>query len=429
MIAEKLLLQVLIILMPILVISFLINIKSEKRLKEVFTLLLGVAAVFCIVFAFEERGLYWDLRNVVLLLAFLYVGPKAGWTLCGIIVTSRMFIDIEHLMIGTSVTVIKAVIFHIFFYQFKLKVQKWDRVLFSINLALWPSIIVISIVGLYANMVGSLEGQFVHYITHAIVFISTIVIATGFSTLLLEQWMERIRLQEEMRRAVKMNAISELAASIAHEVRNPLTVVKGFLQLMEKDEKGKKKEYFTIALSEMQRAEEIIDEYLNFAKPQFTSLQLLEVNKVAHEIVTLLTPYSLKENVNLSIEQADHAYVYADRNQFKQVLINLIKNAVEATSKNGKVTVHLKQEDKVMNLCIRDTGKGMSTDQLANVGTLFYSTKEKGTGLGTMVSLRIIEEMGGTLTFDSKENIGTEVSILLPLADKNAKKINGLHVS
>ncbi|MFC0557442.1 ATP-binding protein [Halalkalibacter alkalisediminis] len=425
MIAEKLLFHVLIVLMPILVVSFFVDGRKEKQSKTVLIVLLTIASIFCMVFSYEEKGLHWDLRYVLLLLAFLYGGRKAGWIVCGVLLVTRTIIDEDSLLIGYLVILAASIIFHCAYYSYQLKVQKWDRVRFSLRLSLWPSLIIVTLVGVYLVVTGDLETEIGQYITYVIVFTSTLVIATGFSILLLEQLKERIRMQEEMQRAVKMNAISELAASIAHEVRNPLTVVKGFLQLMEKDEQGKKKEYFSIALSEMKRAEEIINDYLNFAKPQMVSSKTLEVNQVLSEIINILTPYSLKENVELTFASTKELFINVDRNQFKQVLINLIKNAIEATPKNGNVHVDLKKDRTLVKITISDTGEGMSAEQLAKIGTLFYSTKEQGTGLGTMVSFRIIEDMGGTLRFESKLQQGTSVTIILPLVQivQNEKAI------
>ncbi|WP_332691615.1 HAMP domain-containing sensor histidine kinase [Halalkalibacter lacteus] len=415
MIAEKLLLHVLIVLIPLLVVSFFVNDRKGRKSKTILVALLAIAAILCMVFTFEEQGLYWDLRYVLLMLAFLYGGARAGWVVCGVILLTRTYIGGEHLFIGYVVVLALSTIFYLYTSQYQQIKQKWKRVRFAINLVFWPAIVQLTLLIVYLELIGDLYYQFGHVIFYTIVFMLTLIVAVGFSTLLLEQMLERKQMQEEMERAVKMHAISELAASIAHEVRNPLTVVKGFLQLMKKDEKGENKEFFSIALCEMNRAEEIISDYLNFAKPQFKNVQVMEVNQVLKEIINILTPYALKENVELTIVGSNKTSVRSDQNQFKQVLINLIKNAIEATPKNGKVNVKLEDDKSVVKITITDTGKGMSNEQLANIGTLFYSTKDKGTGLGTMVSFRIIEEMGGTIRYESKVNIGTKVTIVLPV--------------
>jgi two-component system sporulation sensor kinase B len=427
MIAEKLLLHVLIILIPLLVVSFFVNDRKERQAKTILVSLLAIAAVVCMAAAVKEQGLYWDLRYVLLMLAFLYGGKKAGWGVCTVILLARTFIGGDQIIIDYLVVFVSSIIFYLYTNQYQQLKQKWKRVRLAIKLVLWPVVVQLVLLTVYFARIGDLYYQFGHVMFYIVVFTVTLILAVGFATLLLEQMVERRRMQQEVEGAVKMYAISELAASIAHEVRNPLTVVKGFLQLMQKDEKGKEKEYFSIALCEMNRAEEIINDYLNFAKPHFENVQVMEVNQVLKEIVSILTPYALKENVELTFEGSNPTNVRSNQNQFKQVLINLIKNAIEATPKKGKVNVKLEEDKTVVKLTIVDTGKGMSNEQLANLGTLFYSTKDKGTGLGTMISFRIIEEMGGTLRYESQVNFGTKATIVLPIEPTPVSKSAIIH--
>jgi two-component system, sporulation sensor kinase B len=224
---------------------------------------------------------------------------------------------------------------------------------------------------------------------------------------------------KEIQRAEKLNTLGELAASIAHEVRNPLTVVKGFLQLMQQQEAGKNYEYLSLVLNELARAELIINDYLNFAKPQFEKIEEFPLREVLSEVVILLEPLAAKQGVQLESELHSSPFqLVTDRNQLKQALVNLIKNGIEATAEGGKVTVQSREENGQAKVIIKDTGKGMTEDQVARIGTLFYTTKDKGTGLGTSVSLKIIETMNGKISYDSKPGVGTEVTMMLP-AGKN----------
>jgi two-component system sporulation sensor kinase B len=223
----------------------------------------------------------------------------------------------------------------------------------------------------------------------------------------------------EIQRTEKLNTLGELAASIAHEVRNPLTVVKGFLQLMQQDERGKNYDYLSLVLSELGRAEAIINDYLNFAKPQFEKLEEFSLVHVLSEVKMLLEPFAVKQGVQLeSSLDTSNFHLLTDRNQLKQALVNLIKNAIEATPEGGKVTITYKHKDHHAYIYITDTGKGMDHEQLARIGTLFYTTKDKGTGLGTSVSLRIIETMKGKVSYQSKLGIGTQVTMILPEGKK-----------
>ncbi|UUZ86549.1 HAMP domain-containing histidine kinase [Paenibacillus sp. P26] len=208
--------------------------------------------------------------------------------------------------------------------------------------------------------------------------------------------------------------MGELAASIAHEVRNPLTVVRGFLQLMRPNEEGKNQRYLDIALDELARAESIITDYLNFSKPKLTKLEWFSVSDLLHNIVLLLMPMASKNGAELSSTLENDVRLYSDRGKLQQALVNVIKNAIEAASANGQIHVSLTRMDGHIQIRVRDNGKGMSKEQLSRIGTLFFSTKEVGTGLGTAVTLRIIEAMKGVIVYESEEGVGTLVTITLP---------------
>lgn len=149
------------------------------------------------------------------------------------------------------------------------------------------------------------------------------------------------------------------------------------------------------------------------------------LGEMLSEVIMLLEPLAVKQGVQLEsdLDPADF-HIITDRNQLKQALVNLIKNAIEATSENGKVTVRFKPQGNQAFIFISDTGKGMTDEQLSRIGTLFYTTKEKGTGLGTSVSLRIIETMHGKVSYKSKPGVGTEVTMILPEGRKDLLSLN-----
>lgn len=241
-------------------------------------------------------------------------------------------------------------------------------------------------------------------------------IAIALAAKLNEGMIERNKMKDEIQRAEKLNTLGELAASIAHEVRNPLTVVKGFLQLMQQQEAGKNYEYLSLVLSELGRAESIINDYLNFAKPKFEKIEEFQLNSILTEVVMLLDPLAVKQGVQLESQLDSNDFsLNTDRNQLKQALVNIVKNAIEATPEGGKVTIHNKFDQASASILISDTGKGMTPEQLSRIGTLFYTTKDKGTGLGTSVSLRIIETMRGKVSYQSEPGVGTKVTMTLPV--------------
>jgi two-component system sporulation sensor kinase B len=170
------------------------------------------------------------------------------------------------------------------------------------------------------------------------------------------------------------------------------------------------------------RAESIINDYLNFAKPEFKKIEQVNLAELITEVMMLLNPLALKSGVSLDRYLEKNIYMDTDKNQLKQVLVNIIKNAIEAAQQDGRVFIKLLVSNNETMIIVKDNGKGMSKEQLARIGTLFYSTKNKGTGLGTTVSLRIIETMKGKVSYASELGKGTEVKVVFPEFTRSKEK-------
>ncbi|MCA1032571.1 ATP-binding protein [Bacillus timonensis] len=414
MLAEKLLLHVLIILSPILMYIALFENKQIGKTPYLTGVLHGIAAILCMSFPFYSYGLYWDLRYVPLVLSILYGGPIAGGIVFFAIMLTRTIIGGDALLFGYLSGTLAAILpFILMKYFWKFDSNKRIRV--AVSVGLWPGITSLSILMVYVFILNRSNedslGPLLDIASFGVIYIVGLILAV----LLHEAIVERNIMKNEIHRAEKLNTLGELAASIAHEVRNPLTVVKGFLQLMHKQEKGQNQEYLALVLSELGRAEAIINDYLNFAKPQFKKVEEVEISEVLSDVILLLKPLATKQDVQITTEIRSNSLIKTDRNQMKQAFVNLIKNAIEASIDGGKISIRLYQVDEVAYIKIKDNGKGMSKEQLSRIGTLFYTTKDKGTGLGTMVSLRIIESMEGKLSYSSKIDEGTEVTITIPV--------------
>ncbi len=225
------------------------------------------------------------------------------------------------------------------------------------------------------------------------------------------------KLQLELQRAERMNAIGQLAASVAHEIRNPMTVVKGFLQIFSSKEimSVEEKEYIQLMISEMNRAETIINDYLSMAKPDIEDTEVINCSEIVRTVTDLITSYAIltsKISIHLLID-GDY-FVRGNKSELKQVLLNIMKNAIEAMKEDGQLTISLISQDDEIIFSISDTGIGMSSDELGRLGTPFYSLKEKGTGIGLMVCYQIIERMKGRIEVQSEKNHGTTFIISLP---------------
>jgi PAS domain S-box-containing protein len=220
--------------------------------------------------------------------------------------------------------------------------------------------------------------------------------------------------EELLKKSDKLTVVGELAAGIAHEIRNPLTSIKGFVQLMKQDLDDL---HSGIILSEMDRIESIITEFLVLAKPhQDTVFQQRNVNDFIKQTITLLDSEANLNNVQFETKLRDVPQILCEGNQIKQVIINVIKNAIESMHSGGTITVETGNfEDSYVFIKVTDQGTGISEDRLARLGEPFYSNKEKGIGLGLMVSLKIIENHHGNITFESVLDVGTTVTVLLPI--------------
>ncbi|MDR7238317.1 ATP-binding protein [Neobacillus drentensis] len=413
MLAEKLLLNVLISLAPVLFFSILNE--NNRKMNSPFLrgMLASIAALTCMFFSYSNYGFNWDLRYVLLILAFLYDGPVGGGMVLTTLLGARVLMGGETVVFGLVNTILTALVPFILHKRF-LSYTSNKRVFLTTILCGWSLLLCYISLTTYRYFEGNLLK--IDFNIPDLLLVGLIqTIAIALQAKLVEGIIERNRLKKEIQRSEKLNTLGELAASIAHEVRNPLTVVKGFLQLMQQEEKGKNYQYLSLVLSELGRAESIINDYLNFAKPKFEKIEEFTLNEVLVEVVMLLDPMAAKQGVQLESELDSTGFtLVTDRNQLKQALVNLIKNAIEATPDGGKVSVHNKSDCHQASILISDTGKGMTPEQLSRIGTLFYTTKDKGTGLGTSVSLRIIETMKGKVSYKSVPGVGTEVRMVLP---------------
>ncbi|MBP1963749.1 ATP-binding protein [Paenibacillus aceris] len=218
----------------------------------------------------------------------------------------------------------------------------------------------------------------------------------------------------QLQQSEKMEIISQLAASIAHEVRNPLQVTRGFLQLVASRSDEKSQAYMKIAIEELDRASVIITDFLTFSKPQGEEINELNLFNEFRQIEGIIFPLVALHNGRITVDVPDHLSIQGNSSKLKQVLINLIKNSIEAFQDDGLVNILAYEKYGEVCIHIKDNGEGIEAEQLAQLGVPYYSTKKKGTGLGLTVSFQIIENMKGHIEFTSQRNVGTEVIIRFP---------------
>ncbi|PZE20336.1 PAS domain-containing sensor histidine kinase [Paenibacillus xerothermodurans] len=228
---------------------------------------------------------------------------------------------------------------------------------------------------------------------------------------------ERKRAEEMIIRSEKLSIVGQLAAGVAHEIRNPLTSLKGFVQLMQSKVSGYDS-YFDIMQNELDRINFIVSEFLVIAKPQSVRYQPRDVTHILENTILLIGSQAMIHNVELLTRaEPNLPLISCDENQIKQVFINILNNSIESMPDGGTITMELSKKDE-RHILIRfaDEGCGIPAERIPRLGEPFYTTKEKGTGLGLMVTFKIIENHGGRTRIVSEVNKGTTVEITLPTA-------------
>ncbi|MUG71564.1 PAS domain S-box protein [Paenibacillus validus] len=227
---------------------------------------------------------------------------------------------------------------------------------------------------------------------------------------------ERKKTEELLRKSDKLGVVGQLAAGLAHEIRNPLTALRGFLQVMRSGQGGKS-EYYGIMMEELDRINFIVSELLLIAKPEKHNPKQAQVNVILQGVATLLESQALMNNVTIVTQIAEGLPpIVCSPVQIKQVFINLVKNAIESMPDGGEITIRadLVEGNRIVTT-VEDQGCGIPAERIPSLGEPFYSTKVKGTGLGLMMCYKIIESHGGQICFYSKLNQGTQVEVVLPL--------------
>ncbi|MFC0270694.1 ATP-binding protein [Metabacillus herbersteinensis] len=383
--------------------------KAPLSLKQqmFFALIGSFGALLCMSYPIETLGdTNFDLRMISILIVTLYAGWLPGALVVMIVSLVRASLGGEFLHIGVIVTVapyVIAVCFRPYFIKGNLKLLKGTIVVLTYFL--------FYIFILYTN-INFLPFNF--YVVYFLAFYCTYIAIL----LIIEQLMKTNKQFDEMVYMDKLTTIGQMAASIAHEIRNPITTVRGFIQFIQQDTKDEKlKRFSPLILEELDRTNKIITDYLKLAKPNQYELSKINIDKVLKDSIELMRPFGSYSNVTIEFHSEEMTYVKGDIQHLKQSLLNIIKNAIEAMEHGGvvKITKKVNAFNSTVTLKISDQGKGMTKEELNYLGLPFYTTKSKGTGLGSMITNRLILEMGGTIEYESKVDEGTIVTITLKL--------------
>jgi two-component system sporulation sensor kinase B len=355
----------------------------------------------------------YDFRSVPVIIGALYGGPIVSILLfCTLVLYRYILANPNNLLYCISILPILLIV------NFALRrfspLKVYQKIIVSVILCTFMKLITIS---LYLSFIGKLNLLINHPIeTLKTYFIQGVII--GLCVYLIEMLNKYFHLQDEVYKSEKIKMVSEMAASVAHEIRNPLTTVRGFIQLLGSAnlEKDKKEYYQKICLDELNRAELIITDYLSIAKPDPEMIENITINDEINYLSNVLMTYANFNNIEINaiLSEDLELHIIGDKYKFRQALINVGKNGIEAMPNGGVLEIKAKKLDKNIVISISDTGIGMAPEQIKRMGTPYYSTKEKGTGLGTMVSFLIIKKMNGQIDIKSKLGKGTEYTFIFP---------------
>ena len=268
---------------------------------------------------------------------------------------------------------------------------------------------------------------FIYIMPHAsfmynvfLIFMEMIILSvtTYIITELIKKVEETVNLNITLRELEKEKALRESLFKMTHEIKNPIAVCKGYIDMMKKDniKEENREKYLNIIDEEISRTLILMDDFLDYTKIKINKEEM-DINVLIEEVITNSNTLLKKNNVKVETDiKSEEIIVNADYNRLKQVLVNILKNSLEAKKVKDKMLINIKVTNSTneVKIVIKDNGIGMDKKTLNKINKMFFTTKSKGTGLGVPLSKEIIELHSGTIKYRSIPNKGTTVSITLP---------------
>jgi two-component system sensor histidine kinase HydH len=239
-------------------------------------------------------------------------------------------------------------------------------------------------------------------------------------TAVIKDLTEKRRLEREAQRKEKLTAMGELAAGVAHEIRNPLNAVNMIAQRFEKefrprDDEDEYRSLARVLRSEAQRVNGIVQQFLRFARPPKMSVQDISTGGLVQHLTTLFESQARSKSVALSVTCSDNTTLHIDREQMTQAFLNVLQNALHATSAGGRIDLGCVRTKDALKFTITDSGNGIPAEHLTKIFNLYFTTKTDGTGMGLAITQQIIAQHNGTIEVTSEIGKGTTFTILLPI--------------
>jgi PAS domain S-box-containing protein len=233
---------------------------------------------------------------------------------------------------------------------------------------------------------------------------------------------EHKQMEVEMTRLDRLNLVGEMAASIGHEIRNPMTTVRGYLQLLRENKYYHQEiEFFDLMIEELDRANSIITEFLSLAKNKMVELKLTSLNIIISKLLPLVQAKAMSRDQHIYVELGDLPDILLDNKEIRQLILNLVNNGMDSISSAGGVTIRTFVENGKVVLAIQDQGHGIDRELLNKLGTPFFTTKEQGTGLGLAICYRIATRHKAQIDIETSST-GTTFFIRFPSPIVTAKQ-------
>ncbi|HSP22160.1 MAG TPA: HAMP domain-containing sensor histidine kinase [Planococcus sp. (in: firmicutes)] len=385
-----------------------------KSHKAILTALFSVSIILCMVFPYRvmQEEYIFDLRQVPLVVGALYGGPVVSAVLFLVGAAGRIAIGGDGMYMAVLTLFVVAIGVPLL-RPLYMRINRFGKV---------ALVFVISIVSLSFNMLAG-NWLFGNPIESLFSLWLMLMLSQGAVTAIAALLIEHIQRQEYLLNSLmkheKLETVSHFAASVSHELRNPIQSIQGFVQLMKEHEysRAKQIEFYDTILNEITAADQLIEDYLVFAKPASGKQEVIQVKLEIQQVLKVLTPYANWEKVTINlIDGGCKAEIMADRQKFHQMLINIIRNGIDAMPGGGVLTIRIKEKAPSVLILLKDEGVGMSKEELQRLGEPYFSTKSRGTGLGMMVSYSIAHQLGGEISVQSEKGKGSVFTLEFPLA-------------
>lgn len=409
---ETLLLNVLFLLFPVLIAVIFFENRLTKGNKYILIALSSVALISCMAFPITlDLGFIFDLRYIPFIIAALYGRYKMAFPLYIVLNSYRFFIGGEgiyqSLIFSTVIFIVVPLVSRKFLQQ-----NSKRRIVYAIAVVFLESAFYFFTLSFnYPYLTSGFWTLTVYSLVIHIIVMSVIIS-------LIEKVIANVRTRELYLRSERLKDISDLSASIAHEIRNPLTVTNGFLQLLNSSKTitTEEKSYIEFSLKELERAEKIVGDFLAFSKPQSANMVYANLKDEIAYVENILKPYAKMNQVDIQVCFTNSLKKRYDVNQMQQCFINLFKNGIEAMKVNGgTLSIEVTEYKKNIMIKIKDSGVGMTCEEIEQLGKPYYSTKKEGTGLGMLMVYSTIGNVKGKIDVESAVGKGTTFLITIPV--------------